>query len=523
MINLSRINSSYSHHTHKQRSVAVLAALFVLIAAIASLTISCTQGAASEERERLSVALSGSPETLDPHATTSTLTFQVTRSIYDTLLEPDSDGQLVAALAESWQFSDEAQRLAISLRRGVRFHNGNPLTSTDVKRSLERLQAEQSPRAADYANIIQIELIDDQQLVLQLAQPQSSLLATLASGWSAILPHALIDADHDFATLPVGSGPFSFTQWQMGSRITLERNRNYWRDSPSEAIRIVNFNIITENIIRVQGLLQGSIDVVDLIDPIDIPRLIEDPEIAVDRTLSSLAMVIAVNTADPLLSDVRLRRAISHAIDKQRILDEAYGGGLPITTFIDHSDPYSPAINERYGYDPAAARRLIAQLGGNTTATLADTPLVITVPQNFEPHVRAAELYQQMLSEVGLPSELELIDWPSWITRVYAEADYQLTVIGHTGHLDPAPRFSEYAYTRFTDPALPPLLTAAARSAEREERAALYAEALGIFADALPFIFVGTNYRYIVTRTAVSGVIVDAKLDTFDFRDVVKR
>ena len=495
---------------------AACAALVALCAVVvlSLATVGCKPGG---DDTLLSVALSGAPETLDPHATTGTLTFQVARSIYDTLIEPNADGDLVAALAEQWEFTDGARRLHLTLRQGVRFHNGDPFTAADVLRTLQRLQQPQSPRAADYANIADIEIIDDYQLALHLTEPQSSLLATLASGWSAILPRGLIDSGHDFATMPVGSGPFSFSEWRMGSKIALTKNDDYWKDSATNIARI-EFNIIIENVVRVQGLLQGSIDVVDIVDPVDIPRLSASEQIAVDRSLSSLAMVVALNTASPPLTDVRIRRAISHAIDKQRVLDQAYGGGVPITTFMDYSDPYYPNIPERYGYDPAQAQRLLSEAG----AAPLSSPLVITVPQNFEPHVRAAELYQQMLADVGLDSELELVDWPTWISRVYTGSDYQLTVIGHTGHLDPAPRFGEYGYTGFADRRLDPLLVAAGGEETEQERRALYGLALDIFADQLPFVFVGTNYRYIITRSDVRGLVVDTKLDTFDFRDAVK-
>lgn len=500
-------------------SIARLSARVVLFALVLC-GVSLGGGCVRDESDttRLSVALSGSPETLDPHATTSTLTFQVVRSLYDTLVEPGHDGIVVPSLAEEWQFTDDVRQLHLQLRRGVRFHNGDALTTADVAATLGRLQSSDSPRAADYANIERIEVVDAYRLILHLAQPQSSLLATLASGWSAILPQKLIDARHDFATMPVGSGPFAFSEWRMGSRISMVRNDNYWKETAG-GVTQVDFHIITENLVRVQGLLQGTIDVVDIIDPVDLAMLVEDDTISVDRSLSSLTMVVAINTARPPLDDLRLRQAISHAIDKQRVLDEAYGGGVPITTFLDRSDFYYPAIPERYGYDPDAARRLLAQIGD----ALPTTPLVITVPQNFEPHIRAAELYQQMLDAVGLASELELIDWPTWISRVYTDADYQLTVIGHTGHLDPSPRFGEYAYTRFTDPEIPALLAAAIGEKSEARRAELYAQVFGIFADALPFVFVGTNYRYVVTRAAVSGVAVDIRLDTFDFRDVVKK
>ena len=463
----------------------------------------------------LRVALSGSPNTLDPHQTSATLTFQVTRSIYDTLVEPNSEGIIVPALAEQWEVSEDGLRWRFFLRKGVRFHNDQPLTAQDVKASLERLR-ELSPRAAEFSVIETIEVIDTQVVELRLSTPHAPLLASLGSGWAAILPNDLIMAEHDFAFQPVGSGPFRFEQWIPDGEIVLSHNSSYWKEGRPFLMGVV-FHILTENAIRVQALLRGDIDVLDIIEPADIPRFEEDPHINIDRQLSSLAMVLPLNNAHPLLGDLRVRQAMSHAIDRQRVLDEAYGGGIPINTFMDYSDPYYPAITHNYHYDPQQARDIIQRYN-----LPIDEELELTVPQNFEPHIRAAEIYQQMFTEIGMNVRLKLVDWPTWIGEVYTNANYELSVIGHTGRLDPDARFAEYGYTQWNNDELTELVVQARQVVAVAERQKLYTEALAIMARELPFIFVGTNYRHVVSRNTVNGLILDNKLDTFDFRETQK-
>ena len=150
-------------------------------------------------------------------------------------------------------------------------------------------------------------------------------------------------------------------------------------------------------------------------------------------------MVMAMNTAKPPLKDLRLRQAINYAVDKQKVLDIAYGGGQIIGTFMDSNDPYYQDYSNLYPYIPQKATDLLAEVNLGS-----DIVFDLVLPQNFEPHVRAGELYQEMLSKVGLNVKIRLVDWPVWINDVYRGGKYDLTVIGHTGKLDPDGRLSDY-------------------------------------------------------------------------------
>jgi peptide/nickel transport system substrate-binding protein len=487
--------------------LVVLAALLVLGGAL---------GAAPQKV--LKFALSGNPDTLDPHKTAGTLTFQTLKSIYDTLVEPDMEGNIIPALASSWQISEDSLTWTFTLRRDVAFHNGDKLTSGDVKATLERVmdKATGSPKANDFAAIKSVETPDDYTVVLRLSAPAVPLLATLASGWGAILPKSLIKAGHDFASKPVGTGPFVFKEWVRDNKIVLQKNRSYWKKGLPK-LDGVEFDIIPERAVQVQGLISGQIDATEMVDVEDLPVLEASPKVKIEKMMTSLILVMGINCSRPPLDDLRVRQAINQAIDKQKVLDVAYGGGMPIATFMNYGNAFYKDFTSLYPYDPQKARSLLAEAGLGK-----DTVLQMLVPNNYPPHIKAAELYQQMLEQVGLNVKLQLIDWSAWLSDVYTAAKYDLTVIGHTGKLDPDGTLNGYGtekrYVRWINPTAAGLIKTAAVTPNVAARKKLYDQALEIMAREAPFVFLGTSYRRIGMLKNVKDFRMHPVLDTFDFR-----
>lgn len=475
------------------------------------------------EAKTLNFALSGNPDSLDPHKTSGTLTFQTLKSIYDTLAEPDMKGKIVPALAQRWEVSDDALTWTFYLRKGVVFHNGDKLTSKDVKATLQRItdKATASPNAKEFGAISAIETPDDHTVVLKLKEPHSPLLASLSSGWGAILPKGLIDGGHDFAAQPVGTGPFKLKEWVRDSRIVLVKNGAYWMQGLPKLDQ-VNMNIIPERAVQVQGLISGQIDAVEFVDQDDIPLLRASPDVRIDEHLTALIMVMPMNCSHPVLKDIRVRQAINHAIDKQKVLDMAYGGGKPIGTFMDYGNAYYKDFTGLYPYDPEKAKKLLAEAGVGK-----DTTLEMFLPQNYEPHVKAGEIYQDMLSKVGLNVKIKLVDWSTWISDVYRGAKYDLTVIGHTGKLDPDGTLADYGtesrYVKWINPQAAELSQKAKTIAGFENRKKLYDEVLELMATEVPFMFLGSSFRHVAYRKNVSEYRMTPKLDTFDFRWTTKK
>jgi peptide/nickel transport system substrate-binding protein len=497
----------------KRRGIIILTTLLALA------LLGGTLGANGQQEARvLQFALSGNPDTLDPHKTAGTLTFQTLRSIYDTLVEPNHEGRIVGALAEKWETSADNLTWTFTLRKGVTFHNGDPLTSKDVKATFERIMSKDiaSPKASEFAPIKSIETPNDSTVVFRLSEPAAPLLAAFASGWGAILPSRLIASGHDFANEPVGTGPFVFKEWVRDSRIVLEKNPNYWMKGAPKLPGVV-FNIIPERAVQVQGLIAGQVDISYIVDEEDVPVLEQSGNIVVDKRMTSLIQVMAMNCSRPPLNDLRVRQAINYAIDKQTVLDVAYGGGHPIGTFMNYGNAYYKDFTSLYPFDPDKARSLLAQAGVGK-----DTVLELYLPQNYPPHVKAGELYQEMLTNVGLNVEIKLIDWSTWISDVYRAANYDLTVIGHTGKLDPEGTLGGYGtesrYVRWINPTCAELINKAAVTTGFENRKKLYDQALEIMAKEVPFVYTGTSFRRIAKQKNISGFFMDPVLDTFDFR-----
>ncbi|HEA69572.1 MAG TPA: hypothetical protein ENI07_22585 [Desulfobacterales bacterium] len=472
----------------------------------------------SVEAKGLNFALSGNPDSLDPQKTSGTLTFQTLKSIYDTLAEPDQSGKIVPALAKKWEVSEDTLTWKFHLRKGVVFHNGDALTAQDVKATLQRImdKATASPKAKEFGAISSIETPDDYTVVLTLKQPAAPLLASLASGWGAILPKSLIDSGHDFATSPVGTGPFKLKEWIRDSRIVLEKNNSYWMAGLPKLDTVI-LNIIPERAVQVQGLISGQIDVSYIVDKDDVPLLKASPDVQVKESLTSLIMVMAINCSNPVLKDLRVRQAINHAIDKQKVLNIAYGGGKPIGTFMDYGNAYYKDFTALYPFDPDKARKLLADAGVGK-----ETVFKLVLPQNYEQHVKAGEMYQDMLEKVGMNVQIKLVDWSTWISDVYRGAKYDLTVIGHTGKLDPHGTLGRYGtakrYVKWVNPRAAELISNAKKTSGFENRKKLYDEALEIMATEVPFMYLGSSLRRVAFRKNVVEFRMTPKLDTFDFR-----
>lgn len=496
----------------------VLATVLILTFAPLLPAVGQAETTVPEEPTELVFGLSGSPDTLDPHATTGTLTFQTMRSVYDTLLEPDTDGTLIPALATSWESRDDGTVWEFRLRDGVTFHDGTALDAEDVVASLNRLRDETfaSPSAHEYALIESVSAPASDRVLITLSEAHAPLLATLASGWSAILPSEKIASGHDFAAEPVGTGPFRLEEWVRDSEIVLERNDDYWIGGQPYLDR-VRFVTITEQSVMAQALVAGQIDVADIVVEPELSMLRTAPDVKIYEGTSALVMVLAMNTAREPLDQLRVRRAINAAIDKQAVMDTAYAGGVEVATFMDSGNSYYRDFTDMYEYDPAFALEVAAQ-------TEFDGDLVISVPQNYEPHVRAAELYHEMLRQAGFPVRLQLVEWSTWLGDVYRNSQFDLTVIGHTGKLDPHGRLAQYGtretYVQWEDPETARAIEAARRVSDPAERQALYDVALERMAEQLPFVFVGSPYRYVGLDAAIEGFHMDNQLDTFDLRRV---
>lgn len=475
-------------------------------------------GSASAQQLRAGVA--AQPETLDPHSTVATSSFQTSRSLYDTLVDANRAGEIVPSLASSWTISDDGLVWTFTLTEGVRFHNGETLTAADVVASFNRLRDSEgiSQHHREYAVVSGLEALDDHTVVFELSEPTPGLLASLASGWSVVMPASLIDAGHDFANDPVGTGPFTFVEWVRDSYLELARFDDYF-GGPA-LVDSVHLTFITDSAIQLQGLMSGEFHIIDTAASADLPIIESHPELATSVAPSGLVLVAALNGRHPPLDNPVVRRALNHAVDSATIMEVAYGGGFLVGTFMEYGSPWLPADIEPYEYDPERARQLLAEAGHADGLELR-----ILLPQIYPAHILAGEIIQAQLAEVGVNSTIEVVEWGVWLSDVYSgNYDYDITVIGHTGKLDPTGRLGGYHtdrnYVNFSHPRLTEVLDAAAVSIDWDARAEYYAEAFRILHDEAPWIYLGTPHSRITHRAEIDGFWMTPLLDTWNFDEV---
>jgi len=443
--------------------------------------------------------------------------------VYDTLVEPDERGIIVPALAESWSVSADALTWTFHLRKGVRFHNGLPLTSADVKATFDRFLAPSTaaPRAEELAALDRVVARDPLTVEFHLSRPSAPLLATLASGWSAILPAPLIAAKHDFAAEPVGTGPFAFVAWHRGVEILLTKNPSYWILGLPR-LDAVRLRFVVDDQAKLDGLARGGIHGVDYMNAAALAQARKLSSVRLQQKLSSMVVVLAFNCARPPFSDVRVRQAVSMALDKETILDTAYSGGRPGGTLMDFGSPYYDDLTGVLPRDPDRARKLLAQ-AGLRKGTVVD----FAVPGNYEQHVQAAHIIADELAAVGIDCRLRILDWSEWLSSVYQGGSFAMTIIGQTGKLDPDGRLAGYgtdqAYVKWINGDVAQAVEKARVTEDPVSRRALYLHVLGVLAREVPQAYIGTTMDTLITRTEVRDLRMTYALDSFDFRWTVLR
>jgi len=469
----------------------------------------------------LIVAISADVDGLDPHKTVAAATFEVSRNIYDTLVETDPQSRILPDLAESWETSADGLVWTFHLRRNVFFHNNRPMTAADVKFSFQRILAEETahPRAKDYAVISEIETPDDYTVVFTLKEPRAAFLSNLAYGWAAIVPQEAAD---DLRSHPVGTGPFKFVEWVPDSHIKLVRFDRYFLPG-IPYLDEVKFQVMPDDAAKLVSLKAGEVDVIDRVPPQEVKALESEPDIQVIKQPVNGIWIMAINNARPPFNDKRVRQALNYAVDKQAVIDGSqWGLATPIGSHMPPVSEYYVDLTDRYPYDPAKARELLTEAGypdGFETT--------IALPQPYEFHIKNGEIIAGQLAKVGIKAKLETVEWGTWLKEIYFGRNYELTTIGHTGRLDPDPFLNRYVsdakedYMNYSNPHYDALIREGAVSTDPARRKEIYAEAQRILAEDAVAVYLYSALALVGVRSNVHGWQV-YPIDIYDLRRVYK-
>lgn len=455
------------------------------------------------------------PVGLDPHLTSATATRNMMENVYDTLVMLDSTGQIVPGLAESWESSEDGLTWTFNLREGVTFHNGDPLTASDVVFSINRIKDPEvaSPRAGDFAVVESVEAADDLTVVFNLSQPFSPLLTKLAFSTNVIVSEAVITEHGDAQDVVVGTGPFQFVEYIPQTRLVLTRFDDYWGvdDAGNQLPYLdgITFTFFPDPAARTTAIQTGSVDWVEYVSAADVTLLQADPNVNVVGGLSANFRAIYMNTTVEPFTDARVRQAIAHAVDEQSIIDLALfgtGGVLAEGTTIPAGNFYAIEANPFTGRDLERARELLAEAGFPDGF---EFELYVTSTYDFlrDP----AEVIQANLADVGIRANIRTEDWSVYLPAVF-EGNYTATILGTSGQADPDDfLFSQFHsssannLTGISDPELDALLEQGRALADPEERREVYLAAQARLLELSPMAFLFHSAQYTAMRPNVQG------------------
>jgi len=461
----------------------------------------------------ITVGHTSEPLSLDPHAVNDQPSARVMRQLYDTLINQTETLELMPGLAERWTRVDDVT-WDFELRSGVTFHDGEPLTASDVVFTLERLRdpAVAAPAGFLLGPVDAIERVDDMTVRITTNGPYAPILTHLAQTATAILSErAVTDAGEAYgATVVVGTGPFRLVSWDAGSELVLERNDEWWAGDVGPE-RIV-FRAIPDAALRASELEAGAIDIAYALAPVDALRLRDNVDVTMAEIETLSTAYIGFNAQRAPFDDVRVRQAINHAVDVGTIIEEVYQGfgaraSSPISpqVFAAHPDL------EPYTYDPELARALLADAGladgFSTTMWTNDNPVRIQI----------AEIVAAYLDEIGIEVDVQVLDWSTYLrdtaagehdmfilgwVAVTADADYGLYAMFHSSTFGFAGNRSFWSSDRVDE-----LLDLGRRIEDADERRAIYYEAQEIIAAEAPWIFLNTTIEANATRADVTGFV----------------
>ena len=451
----------------------------------------------------LVVAVPIEPDTFDPHKAVAAATKEIDFNIYQGLVSYDTEGRIIPCLAESWDISEDGTVYTFKLRKGVLFHNGRALNLDDVIFSLDRIRDDATGYPLSwYKKISELAILDDSHIRITLKEPYAPFLSELAD--AAIIPQ---EAVATIATKPVGTGPFKFVEWVTGQHLKLTRFDGYWeKDLPY--LDLVTFRIIPDPSTAILNLKAGAVHVIPRLSPDVAWEVEEAKELKLLQGPMNVVQLMAINLERQPFTDLRIRQAINYAIDKDMLIEgAAWGFGSKIGSNMSPvMDIYYTDLSDYYEYDLAKARALIAEAGYPD-----GFQVTLSLPAAYDLHVKTGEMVAALLADVGIQVNIELVEWGTWLERIYTNRDYELTIVGFTGKLDPHTVLNRYTssysrnFSNFRHKEYDTLIEEGLRITDLAQRQSIYRRCQEILAEEAVAVYIMDPSDLVAMRKDVLG------------------
>ncbi|MBA3288363.1 MAG: ABC transporter substrate-binding protein [Acidimicrobiia bacterium] len=428
-------------------------------------------------------------------------------NVYETLLTAGPQSEIQPGLAAVPDVSDDALVYTFTLQDGVTFHDGSDLTAADVVWSLDAFRAEGGTGAVDLASVASVEATDDLTVVLTLSQPDNDLLFNLTRRSGAVLAEDASGLENG----AVGTGPFVFEEWNRGLSITLSRYDEYW--GGPVAVGGATFTYYTDPNAAVTALTTGDVDILTGINTDLVGPLQDDPDFVVSQGTTNGEFTLGFNNSRKPLDQVEVRTAIRRAIDKQGLLELYNGYGTIIGSPVPPQDPWYEDLTGIAPYDPDAAAAALDAAGYGEGLELE-----LSYPDIYP--TNAAEYIRSELEEVGITVDIVSIPFETWLSQVFTNADYDMTVVLHVEPRDIANYANPDYYWRYDNPEVQQLIGDAKVAPTAEEATDLLKQATEQIAEDSPVDWLLLYADLTVATPDVTGYPTNDTASRFDLSGV---
>lgn len=475
----------------KKMMKRALAVLMAATLAVAGTGCGNKDKSTSKKTDTIKIAVSAEPDNLNPMLSAASDTEGIMMNVYEGLLTFDTDGNFLPCLAESYTIEDEGLTYKFKLKKDIQFHDGKKFSAKDVKYTYETLaglNGEQALKQVMAEVLEAVETPDEETVIFRLKHVDAGFLG------KCIVSIQEKDYKED-ETHPIGTGPYKFKEYIQGQKVILEKNPDYHTvESRIPEIDKVEFRIMTDPNAILMALKSGGLDVAT-IEPENIEVLGNEFEIVED--MRNAVQLMSMNNTVAPFDNEKVRQAVNYAIDKDEIINTVTKGhGKRLESFLSPSmKAYYKEDIKGYETDLEKAKELLKEAGYPDGFTIT-----MKVPSNYQEHVDAAQVIKSQLEKVGIQVDIQLIEWAQWLEQVYKNADYQASIVAHTGKLDPQDFLNRFTstygknYFKFSNPEYDQLVIDAASTTVEEERAAIYKECQQMLADHAAAVFIQDPY-----------------------------
>jgi len=493
----------------------LLAVASALLASCALTLTACTgspsgsSSGSSAADGSVAIRLALGPSNLDIRETTGAPLDQILiDNVYQGLVSLTPDQKIEPALASAWTVSPDGLTYTFDLREGVTFHDGQKLTPEDVVWSLQQHQQNQAWASSAQLSSVKSVTADGQTITVTLSQPDINLLFDLTGRAGMILKK---DDTVDYKTKENGTGPFTLGSWNQGSTLTLDRYNGYWGDKAK--VKDVTFDIIADNQAAISAAQSGELDVVTGYDA-TLSDQLKKAGFEVANGKATDKFVLAMNSHNTYLSDKRVRQALRMAIDHPAIIKAIGGAGKPLYGPIPELDPGYQDLSGVAPYDPAKAKQLLKEAGAS------DITLTLTIPSVYGTTI--PQILVSDFTEIGVTLKVNQIDFPTWLTQVYTDKQYDLSVADHVEARDFGTWADPAYYYTYDDAQVQKLYAQAVQSTSEQASDGFLQQAAKIVSEDMAADWLYNWTPPVAVAPGISGMPVDNVNARIDLANLAK-